>query len=203
MQSTIVRRFKRPFSNAHWLLLAALIVVWELALWAQPCNEPPYYFEIVLVTVTVCISLWLSHLRVAPILTWRGGVKVITGAIYDLTLFFLLWVVVSMPIAVAMPTYQCYTNRAKVSELILSAYTMRSAIERRAAQTQSLNGVGAGLRVELGRRTKGGLVTNDEIIIVASDDPPAVAILQPSFIEGKITWSCLGFPTKHMPGICR
>ena len=172
-------------------------------MWAQPCNEPPHYFETILVTSTICISLWVSHLRAAPILNWRDGAKVIGGAIYDLVLFSLLWVVVGIPIAIFMPTYQCYTPRAKVSELILSASSIRAEIDKRVAQTQSLSGIGAGLHVELSRRTKGGFVTNDGVIIVASDDPPAVVIFQPTYFEGKVTWTCSGLPTKHMPVMCR
>ena len=203
LKPALLRRLKRPFSNAHWLLLAALIVVWEVALWAQQCNEPPYYFEVILATSTICISLWVSHLRVAPLDSFGDGVKIIAGAIYDLILFVLLWVLIGLPIAVVMPTYQCYTPRAKVSEVIVSAYSIREQIESRAMQAQSLNGAGVGLHVELNHRTKSEFVTNDGIIIVASDDPPAVVILQPAIVEGKIKWKCSGFPATIMPASCR
>lgn len=170
---------------------------------AQPCNEPPYYFEIILVTVTVCIGLWLSHLRALPLLGWRGVMRVFTGALYDFVLFLFLFIAVSVPVAIVTPTYQCYTNRAKAGELILATASIRMEIEGRIDQRQSLESVGAGLHIKHEGRIKGGLITNDGVIVIAGDDPPAVVILQPTLIEGKVTWKCSGFPQKYMPMSCR
>jgi len=140
---------------------------------------------------------------VAPVLNWRGGVRVIAGATYDLILFLLLWILVGLPVAVFMPTYQCYTSRAKVSELVLAAASARPAIAERIVKAQSVSGVGAGIHVELNRRAKAEVVTNEGTIIVASDDPPAVVIFRPALVDGAVTWKCSGLPAKVMPVMCR
>jgi type IV pilus assembly protein PilA len=203
MQSTLLRPLRRPFSNAHWFLLLSLVFAWELLLWFQPCKESPHYFEVTGATITVCIALWLNHLREAPANSWRSIASIVMGATYDLITFALLALLVALPIVLVMPEYDCYTPRTKVSELILSASNNRVEITNRLAVQKTLRNVGVGLQLDIGNRAKGGLITNDGTIIIASEDPPAVVILSPTLSEGTVTWKCMGFPLKYMPISCR
>ena len=204
MRDTLLRQLRRPFSNAHWTLLFGLTLAWELLLWLQPCKEPPYYIEVTAAALTVCIAFWLNHLRESPVSNLRSIASVIMGAGYDLIIFALLALVVAFPIVVVMPTYYCYSSRAKVSELVLSASNSRDEINNRFVVQKTLQNVGAGLQLHLNNRAKGGLITNDGTIVVAGEDPPAVVVLSPILhSDGTVTWKCMGFPAKYMPFSCR
>ena len=193
----------RPFSNAHWLLPVALVLVWESAFWSQACKEPPYYWEVLLACSTVCIALWTNHLRLAPLDGWRRMGAVAIGAIYDLASLTLFILLCGLPLAILMPEYQCYTPRAKVSELILASSSLRTEIGKRVLQNQSMSGVGLGLSVDLGGRVQWSVVTNDGQIVIASGDPPAVVAFTPSIADGKVVWKCVVVPNSVAPSMCR
>lgn len=193
----------RPFPNAHWALPALLVLLWEFVIFGQPCKEGPRYLEVALLSTTICIALWSSHFRMAPDSMASRFIKFILGALYDLGSLLLIVVVVGIPLAVITPTYQCYTNRAKISERLLYSSSLREQINERALQNNSLANVGAGLEVKPSGRTKGGLVMKDGVILVYGEDPPAVIVLMPTYENGAVTWKCTGFPLKYMPASCR
>lgn len=197
------RRVGRPFANAHWSLLVALIVAWQIALWGQACNRAPYYFETVLATLTVCVALWSRHLREAPVANLFGMLRVVWGCVYDLALLLVIGIVVALPIALVMPAYQCYGDRQKVVELIMSLSSLRLEIAGRIELNQSVQDVGQGLEVAVEGRVKGGVVLKDGVIVAGGDDPPVVVIFQPFSSAGRVEWKCMGFPARYLPVVCR
>ncbi len=195
-------RLSRPFQGAHWLLPVILVVAWVFVS-VTPCKEPPYYFEASLVTASIFLSLWVSHLRASSEPDWRRIVSVAGGALYDLLTIFILSIFVVLAITIVSPIYDCYTPRAKVTEMILTASALRGDIDAHFVQNKTLRDSGLGLVVHPSGRTKAGLVTNDGTIIAIGEDPPAVVLLQPTVIQGQISWRCQGFPAKIMPNVCR
>ena len=202
-----LRSFKhwptRPFSNAHWTLVIAFLGLWEFALFGQPCKEGPYYFEASLAAGTVCIAFWIADLREGVLIGWARIPRVLTLAFYDLCALLLVVVLAAVPIAVVLPTYQCYTPRAKVSEIVLYGSSFRQAITERAEKQHSLKDTGRGLTVNPKGRVSGGYVSSDGVIVVTSDDPFAIVVLRPTMENTSVKWSCSGFPLKWMPGSCR
>jgi type IV pilus assembly protein PilA len=112
--------------------------------------------------------------------------------------------------AVALPAYQDYTVRAKVSELMLAASGARTCITEAA---QSAGGtvpstvandcsVAAAGKVESASVSTGGVVT---IIGSSSAIGQAVTVtLTPNTAAGgSLTWACSGAPIKYLPGTCR
>lgn len=197
------RRVERPFASAHWILLVALIVAWQFALWGQACNRAPYYLETVLATLTVCAALWSRHLREAPVANLFGTLRVVWGGVYDLALLVVISLVVALPIALVMPAYQCYGDRQKVMELIMSLSPLKLEIARRIELNQSVRNAGQGLEVAVEGRVKGGVVLKDGVIVSGGDDPPVVVIFQPSISAGTVGWRCMGFPERYLPAACR
>ena len=197
------RYLKRPLSGAHWSLLVVLVLLWEFTIWGESCREGPYNFEVALLTATICTALWINHIQVGPILQARAVARIAGGALYDLLSFALVLIVAAIPIVIFLPTYSCYTPRSKVSEIVLYASSFKTEITQRALKTKSLANVGIGMQVLPSRRVKGGMVTKDGVIIVTSEDPPAVVILTPDIQGGEIKWQCRGYPTKYMPAMCR
>jgi len=114
--------------------------------------------------------------------------------------------------AVALPAYQDYTIRAKVSELVLAASGFKTTIAEKSASDGTIASSGVGLTVNTGGRVSAGTVTNAGVITVqgsAATIGTAVSIvLTPSLAAGgRIAWMCsTGGNTdqwKYVPAECR
>ena len=114
--------------------------------------------------------------------------------------------------AVALPAYQDYTVRAKVSELVMAASAFKITVTEKAWNDASLSNAGSGLTVCLSGKIAGGEITNTGTIQIAgSTSTTGVALtiqLTPSMTtENKVLWSCStatgpGF-YKFVPAECR
>jgi type IV pilus assembly protein PilA len=116
--------------------------------------------------------------------------------------------------AVALPAYQDYTIRAKVSELVLAASSFKTTIAEFAQTRSTLTGSGAGLTLSLtGKVTAGAVTDNGTITVIGSSASSSVGtavtiILRPSLLgDGKVVWACgTGAVTtiyKFVPAECR
>jgi type IV pilus assembly protein PilA len=111
--------------------------------------------------------------------------------------------------AVALPAYQDYTIRAKVTELMLVASGFRTSITEKYQTDGTLLSAGSGLTVTLAGKLAGGSVSNNGIIIVAgsatgtSVGTIVTITLTPSVSGGTLVWSCAGSPQKYLPSSCR
>ncbi len=96
--------------------------------------------------------------------------------------------------AIALPAYQDYTIRAKVSELVLA---------------NALTSSGAGLTVTTFGKITGGSVSDGGVIVLNGDSTAAsvgtavTLTLTPSLAGNTVVWSCTGTPSKFMPSTCR
>jgi type IV pilus assembly protein PilA len=113
--------------------------------------------------------------------------------------------------AVALPAYQDYTIRARVSELVLAASGFKTSVAEKANNDGTLASAGAGLTVNTGGKITGGSVTPAGKITVAGSSTSvgtAVSIiLSPSLNAGRVIWACdTGGNTtqwKYVPAECR
>ena len=115
--------------------------------------------------------------------------------------------------AVALPAYQDYTIRAKVSELILAASNAKVAVSEAAQSNGTLANAGTGVTITVSGKVTGGSVTPAGVIVVRGSSASTsvgttVSItLQPTWntADGKITWSCQAAATnfKFVPAECR
>ena len=112
--------------------------------------------------------------------------------------------------AVALPAYQDYTNRAKVSELILAGADAKINIAEFAQVQGTLSGSGSGLAINTSGQhvASTSAVSADGIItVVGSASIPGGVQLQltPSLdtTTGVVTWQCTGSPSKLMPASCK
>jgi type IV pilus assembly protein PilA len=114
--------------------------------------------------------------------------------------------------AVALPAYQDYTVRAKVSELMLAASGVRTAISEK-FQTDPSNTAAAGTGVTIPATGKiaSASVTDDGTVYVygstasTSVGQSVTITMAPTYstTTGTITWSCQGTPSKYLPATCR
>jgi type IV pilus assembly protein PilA len=113
--------------------------------------------------------------------------------------------------AVALPAYQDYTIRAKVSELMLAASGARTCVTE---QAQSSTGIPTTVAADcsiaaVGKVTDASVSSGGVISVVGSSAASSVGAavtvtLTPSTqSNGSLTWICSGTPVKYVPGSCR
>jgi type IV pilus assembly protein PilA len=110
--------------------------------------------------------------------------------------------------AIALPAYQDYTVRSRVSELILSASGARTAVSEACQLSNGCAGLGSNL-VGLGSTKyieSGSVRDGGSIHMVAKSAVGTSALtvwLSPSWNGSTADWSCGGTPNKYMPSSCR
>ncbi len=114
--------------------------------------------------------------------------------------------------AVALPAYQDYTVRAKVSELILAASSARTAIaEKLQSDPAATASMGVGVTINVVGKIATASVSDAGLIVVTgstastSTGQAVTLTVTPTAntSTGTITWSCAGTPGKYMPATCR
>lgn len=112
--------------------------------------------------------------------------------------------------AVALPAYQDYTVRARVSELLLAGTAYRTSISERYQSTSDSANAGSGLSLTAVGKISGGSVTQGGTIVITGSTAntsigQAVTVtITPTYTPpGTVTWVCQGSPSKYMPATCR
>ena len=114
--------------------------------------------------------------------------------------------------AVALPAYQDYTIRAKVSELLLAASSARTTLaEKYQTDPSNTSGFGVGATIAVVGKIATGVVKNAGTIVVTGRATSAstgasvtvTMTASPNTVTGTMTWSCVGAPGKYLPATCR
>lgn len=112
--------------------------------------------------------------------------------------------------AVALPAYQDYMVKAKVSELILGASSARTCVAEAASNSVPAASIGAGCTVNVaGKITAagtdlGGTITVQGSAAATSVGTAVTVTLTPSITgAGIVVWTCAGTPVKFMPSSCK
>ncbi len=117
--------------------------------------------------------------------------------------------------AVALPAYQDYTVRARVSELVLAASAARTCVSE---ATQTAGGlsipttvsgacsIAAAGKVTTASVTTGGVISVTGTTAASSVGQAVTVTLTPTIntaAGGTLAWACTGTPSRFMPGSCR
>jgi type IV pilus assembly protein PilA len=115
--------------------------------------------------------------------------------------------------AIALPAYQDYTIRARVSELILAASSARTAVTEKFQADQDAANMGSGTTVSVAGKISGATTTNAGVVTLTGTTTTssvtnigtAVTVVLTPFTNagGSLSWSCTGSPSRFMPGSCR
>lgn len=112
--------------------------------------------------------------------------------------------------AVALPAYQDYTIRSKVTELVMAASALKASVAEKAANDATMTSAGIGLSVNpVGKITGGSVSTVGVITISGSTASTSVGatvtvVLDPTIAtDNVVVWSCSGSPSKYLPAECR
>ena len=114
--------------------------------------------------------------------------------------------------AVALPAYQDYTIRAKVSELMLAASSARTCVTE-TFQGGTSAGIPTTVAVDcaitpIGKVTSASVSTAGVVSVVGSTASTSVGAavtvtLSPTVDGGSLTWACSGSDTSYVPSSCR
>ncbi|MEJ8320638.1 pilin [Pseudomonas oryzihabitans] len=111
--------------------------------------------------------------------------------------------------AIALPAYQDYTVRAKVTELILGADSAKTCIAEASQTNASLSTVGCSIAT-YGKITAASIASDGTISLSGSTASTSVGkavtvALTPTYVTGNgvVTWACTGTPANYMPASCR
>jgi type IV pilus assembly protein PilA len=113
--------------------------------------------------------------------------------------------------AVALPAYQDYTIRAKVSELLLAASAQRTTVTEKGQVDGGIGSAGKGMTIVTYGKVTSGSVTNGGVITIGARrsrrgvgvGTAVTVVLTPSWTGTTVAWTCQGTPSRYMPGSCR
>ncbi len=127
------------------------------------------------------------------------------------TLIELLIVVAIIGIlaAIAVPAYTDYRIKARASEVLLAASSLRTAVTEAFQGSQSITNAGLGLAVGSTQFVESGSVIANGVIFIQSKDlgGVTVSVLMTPSVDAASTnvvgWSCSMLPAQYAPGTCR
>ena len=110
--------------------------------------------------------------------------------------------------AVALPAYQDYSVKAKVSELVLAASSARTAITEgcqvnSGCTSLAVNSIAASKYVASGSSSALGVITINGNSATSAIGTAVSVVLTPSWNGTTAIWSCTGAPLNLMPASCR
>ena len=114
--------------------------------------------------------------------------------------------------AVALPAYQDYTVRAKVSELMLAASSARTCVTEAAQSNNGVipSGVAADCSIATAGKVVGATVSTVGVIDVVGSTATSsvgqavtVTLTPTTASNNSLTWTCTGNPVRFVPGSCR
>ncbi len=193
--------FSTRAGRAGFIFLA---VAWNLAILEMTCKKTPFYLQTVIATLTVCFALWLGSERAKPKQGWRFAASTVGWTAHALVALFICLLALCIPLFVLQPAYSCYSDRARVSEMLTANVgELRHEIDERYARRQTLVGIGEGMRVLPKGGVAEGFVSANGVIAVFSEDPRVTLVVEPIETQGKLDWRCHGLPGRQLPIPCR
>ncbi len=112
--------------------------------------------------------------------------------------------------AVALPAYQDYTVRAKVSELILASSSAKVAIEEAAQTGGALPATGSVTISPVSSKYVASVGYNGTLLTVTSSTADSnisgvTVLFTPTYASGAVTWTCTGgtIAAKYLPSSCK
>ena len=176
------------FNTTGWLSLLGLVPLVNLIFWFIPGSDGPNRFGAPTPPngVGVLIAVWI-----VPLIAVAG-----------------------IAAAVAIPAYQDYSYRARVSEGIMLAVAWREAVTQHYAETRALPSGAAELKKNAvpaqstGRYSRVGLGANGVVTVTMTGQPSleGKTILMQPIIEGAgLRWNCAAgtLDRKYRPAACR
>ncbi len=110
--------------------------------------------------------------------------------------------------AVALPAYQDYTSRAKVSEVILATSTAKTTVAAAAATLSALPGSASVTFTSQSSKYVSGVAWDGTKITATAQGDAAITnstiTMTAAYLSGQVTWTCSGsILAKYRPASCQ
>jgi type IV pilus assembly protein PilA len=109
--------------------------------------------------------------------------------------------------AIALPAYQDYTVRSRVSELLLGASSARTTVTEGCQLTNACAGLAGVAAIASTKYIAAGTVEANGLVSIAAKAAigtnALTAVLTPSWNGSTADWSCSVTPAKFAPSSCR
>jgi type IV pilus assembly protein PilA len=109
--------------------------------------------------------------------------------------------------AIALPAYQDYTVRSRVSELLLGASSARTTVTEGCQLTNACAGLAGVAIIASTKYIAAGTVEANGLVSIAAKaaigTTALTAVLTPSWNGSTADWSCTVLPAKFAPSSCR
>ena len=168
-----------------------------------------HYLTAIAGTVAVLACGWEAHVRL--IRSVQGGTpnaaKIALHALWNILVLGTFAFALLVSALAFFPG--SVSNRDKIRTMFGPTTDARTEITRRVRAGQPLTSAGKGMSIPLGHGIELSHVSNDGVITVAGNNPPAVVQLTPMLKPGKvgeppeIVWTCTGSPARYMPASCQ
>jgi type IV pilus assembly protein PilA len=136
--------------------------------------------------------------------------KIMSRKGFTLIELMIVVAIIGILAAVALPAYQDYTVRSKVSELLLQTSAYKMQVSEKMFNDGSLASAGVGLTVSISGKISGGQVTDAGLVTIAGSSATigtdVTVVLTPSIAGGRVIWACsAGTPAsmRYLPAECR
>lgn len=174
------------FDMSGWLALLFLVPLVNLMFWFIPGTDGPNRYGPPTPPNSAGVIVVVC---VVPVLVFLGGIMA----------------------AIAIPAYQDYTLRARVSEVIVSATPWRVAVSEHYMANSKWPASAADLNPAPAATSKYGRIDlgANGVLTLTMEGQPAIAektiLLRPKAAAGAISWDCSGgtLPPKYRPASCR
>jgi type IV pilus assembly protein PilA len=108
--------------------------------------------------------------------------------------------------AVALPAYQDYMVRARVSELMLVAASGKDQVNEQCVMNNGCSNI-SNVTITNTKWVGTNTVSGSGVITLVGTSTIGTSALTvaltPVFSNGAVNWSCTGAPVKYMPATCR
>ena len=112
--------------------------------------------------------------------------------------------------AIALPAYQDYTIRSRVSEIVAAVHSYKASVSEKGFQDMTLTSAGKGLTLSTTGKVSGGSISDDGTIQIqgnaATVGTAVTIVLTPTLTNGAMLWACTTGNTstfKYVPAECR
>lgn len=196
-----------PFTKRNLRIYVGFYAVWlAIFLIANPCGDSATLGALWLVSFTALLFIlaWSYSIRSTLGPTSAKNISVLfLRAIYEALSMALAFMILCVPLLVFMPTYQCYTDRAYNSEILVVVSSAKTEVTDLIKASGGIENDYSHVMAPKHERVDHFQITPNGMILVHAKDPSFTIYLTPNIKGNDLVWVCKSYPPKASPSLCR